>query len=155
VVVFLPLAGETTGMQLLMSTKDRDRLKIIAHSPQAKGRVERSFGTAQDRLIKELRLAGINTIQTASDFIEEVYMPLVKERFSVKPAGEVDAHRTADEFDLDAIFSHQETRVVTRDYTISFNNQRYQILKESAAPGLVGDTVIVEQRFDDTIHLRW
>ena len=149
------LEGLEPETQIGRALRELDITYTIAHSPQAKGRVERSFETAQDRLIKELRLAGINTIQTANDFLEEVYMPLVKERFSVKPACEVDAHRPADEFDLDAIFSHQEPRVVTRDYTISFNTQAYQILKESAAPGLVGDTVMVEQRFDGTIHLRW
>lgn len=99
------LEGLAPGTQIGRALRELDMTYIIAHSAQAKGRVERSFETAQDRLIKELRLAGINTIQTANDFIEEVYMPLVKERFSVKPACEVDAHRTADEFDPDAIFS--------------------------------------------------
>jgi transposase len=141
--------------QIGRALRELDITYISAHSPQAKGRVERSFETAQDRLIKELRLAGINTIETANGFLEEVYMPFVKERFSVKPACEEDVHRPADEFDLDAIFSNQQTRVVTRDYTISFNNQRYQILAESAVAGLVGSRVIVEQRLDGTMRLRY
>jgi hypothetical protein len=149
------LEGLEPETQIGRALRQLDITYLAAHSPQAKGRVERSFGTAQDRLVKELRLAGINTIQAANDFLEEVYIPFVNERFSVKPACQVDAHRPADDFDLDAIFSHQETRVVTRDYTISFNTQAYQILKDSAAPGLVGASVIVEQRFDGTTHLRW
>jgi len=149
------LEGLEPETQIGRALRELDITYITAHSPQAKGRVERSFGTAQDRLVKELRLAGITTIQAANTFLEEVYMPFVNERFSAKAACEVDAHRPADEFDLNAIFSHQESRVVTRDYTISFNTEAYQILKDSAAAGLVGDSVIVEQRLDATTHLRW
>lgn len=141
--------------QIERALRELDITYITAHSPQAKGRVERSFNTAQDRLIKEMRLDGICDIETANDFLEEYYMPLVNKRFSVSPACAVNAHRTADDFDLDAVFSRQETRVVMRDYTIQFENERYQIRKRSAAAGMVGSKVIVEQRLDGSRHLRW
>jgi len=99
--------------------------QITAHSAQAKGRVERSFETAQDRLLQEMRLNKITTINEANRFLRERPMPLFNQRFSVPPACELDAHRACESFDLDAIVSHQEERVVTRDYAIRFKNQRY------------------------------
>lgn len=117
---------------------------ISAHSPQAKGRVERSFGTAQDRLIKYMRIRGISDIETANRFLED-YMPLVNRRFTVPPACDVDAHRSCEGFHLDAIFSHQETRTIMADYTVQYNNDRYQILKDSAAPGMVRSKLTVQQ----------
>lgn len=128
---------------------------IPAHSPQAKGRVERSFGTAQDRLIKELRLAGIGTIEAGNAFLEESYMPLANERFAVQPACSVDAHREARGFDLDAIFSVQERRTVANDYTIRLHNTRYQITQRPLPPGLRRSPVVVEQRLDGSLRLRY
>ncbi len=149
------LEGLEPETQIGRALRELDIEWITAHSPQAKGRVERGFNTAQDRLIKEMRLAGICDIETANGFLEEYYMPLVNKRFTVPPTCDTDAHRTADGFDLDAIFSRQDTRVVMNDYTIQFANERYQIPKASAAPGLVGNKVIVEQHLDGSRHLRW
>jgi transposase len=149
------LEGLEAQTQIERALSELDISYITAHSPQAKGRVERSFGTAQDRLVKELRLAGISDIATANDFLEEYYMPLVNGRFAVPAACDLDAHRPAEGFDLEAIFSVQETRTVARDYTVRFANRRLQIHKASAAPGLVGSKVTVEQRLDDSLHLRW
>jgi transposase-like protein len=149
------LEGLEAQTQIERALCELDITYITAHSPQAKGRVERSFGTAQDRLVKELRLRNISDIETANSFLEECYMPLVNERFAVPAAADVDAHRPAEGFDLDAIFSFQETRTVTRDYTVRFANRRFQIRKASAAAGLVGSKVVVEQRLDASLHLRW
>lgn len=149
------LEGLQAQTQIERALEELDITYIPANSPQAKGRVERSFGTAQDRLVKELRLAGSDNIETANGFLEEYYIPLVNERFGVPAACGLDAHRSADGFNLDAIFSAQETRKVSRDYTIRFNHRHLQIAKDSAAAGLVGSEVTVEQRLDASLHLRW
>ena len=128
---------------------------IPAGSPQAKGRVERSFGTLQDRLIKELRLEGICDLENANRFLKEHYIDDYNERFAVEPANDHDAHRSAEGLHLDAILSHQETRTVTNDYTISYHNNRYQIARESVVAGLRGGKVIVERRLDGSIHIRF
>lgn len=149
------LEGLAPQTQIERALRELDITWIVAHSAQAKGRVERSFETAQDRLIKYMRTRGISDIETANRFLEEYYMPLVNRRFAVQPACDVDAHRGCEGFELDAIFSHQQTRTVMADYTIQFNNERYQILKDSAAPGMVRSKLIVEQRLDGSIWLRW
>jgi hypothetical protein len=128
--------------------------QIVAHSPQAKGRVERAFGTDQDRLVKELRLRGISTIEEANRFLEQEYLPTYNARFAVEPVCPTDAHRSAEGYDLDAILSHQEIRVVTNDYTVQYCNRRYQIAKRSAKAGLRGRRIIVEQRLDGSVRLR-
>ena len=125
---------------------------IPAYSPQAKGRVERSFRTHQDRLIKEMRLEGICDIDAANRFLKE---RIDNARFAVEPASSHDAHRSAEGFELDAILSHQETRTIMNDYTISYHNTRYQIARDSVVPGLRGGTVIVERRLDGSIHVRF
>ncbi len=128
---------------------------IAAHSPQAKGRVERVFGTMQDRLVKELRLADISTIEAANEFLEQTFLPFYNGSFTVKPACPVDAHRAIGDHDLDAIFSHQEMRTVANDYTIQYHNTRYQIARESIKSGLRTSKVIVERRLDGTIKVRY
>jgi len=149
------LEGRESETQIERALRELQIEYIAAHSPQAKGRVERSFGTAQDRLVKELRLAAISTIEAANAFLEETYMPLVNQRFTVEPACPVDAHRSADGFDLDATFSVHETRAVANDYTIRYHNTRYQITERSLPPGLRGARVILERRLDATLRLRY
>jgi len=128
---------------------------IAAHSPQAKGRVERLFGTCQDRLIKELRLAGIGTIAAANAFLERKFIPMWNRRFACAPASPADAHRSRRGFDLDAILSHQETRTVANDYTLQHKGQRYQIERGSIRGGLRRSRVVVEERLDGSVKLRW
>jgi len=81
---------------------------ITAHSAPAKGRVERSFGTAQDRLVKDLRLEGVSTIAAANHFLEEHWLDDYNRRFAVASRSRADAHRSARRFDLDAIFSRRK-----------------------------------------------
>lgn len=128
---------------------------IPAYSPQAKGRVERSFRTHQDRLVKELRLEDISDIDSANRFLKEHFIDQHNSQREVEPASTYDAHRSAAGFDLDAILSHQEARTVTNDYTISYHNTRYQIARESVVTGLRGGKVIVERRLDGSIHMRF
>lgn len=149
------LEGLEAETQIQRALRELDIDFIAAHSPQAKGRVERIFGLAQDRLVKELRLAEINTIEGANELLEEVFIPLCNQRFVAEPACSVDAHRSVEGFDLDAILSRQHTRTVTNDYTIQFQRTRYQIARESVMGGLRGSKVIVEQRLDGSIKLRF
>ena len=127
---------------------------IKARSPQAKGRVERSFGTAQDRWVKELRLAKVKTIDQANDVLERL-LPEHNRRFGVAPAEPGDGHRRLGTgHRLDAILSVQEQRVVANDYTIRFENRLYQ-LDKPIYPGERGGRVIVELRLDGTMAIRF
>ena len=149
------LAGLEAETQLGRALRELDIEYIAAYSPQAKGRIERSFRTHQDRLVKELRLAGISDIDGANRFLKEHFIDHHNSRREVQAACTHDAHRSAEDFDLDAILSHQQTRVVTNDYTVSYYGTRYQIARESALPGLRGGKVIVEVRLDGSVHVRF
>lgn len=129
--------------------------RILANSPQAKGRIERLWGTAQDRLVKELRLANASTLEQANMVLEKVFIPWFNRHCTVKPASENDAHRSLGRgHDLPAILSHQEKRVVGNDYTVRFQNQVYQLLPP-AWPGERGGQVIVEKRLDHSMKIRF
>lgn len=128
---------------------------IPAYSPQAKGRVERLWGTAQDRLVKELRLAGARTIEEANAVLDRTFAPWFNRRCVNAPASANDAHRMLDrKLNLAAILSHQETRCVGNDYTISYRGRVYQLLPP-AWPGLRRGQVIVEERLDGSLHIRF
>lgn len=100
---------------------------IPAHSPQAKGRVERLFHTFQDRLIKELRLAGVATLDAANRFLDN-YLPIYNRRFAVPPAQATDLHRPRPaRRDLDRILCLKTKRVLRRDWTVAHDGQLYQI----------------------------
>lgn len=101
---------------------------ICANTPQAKGRVERVNLTLQDRLAKELRLRGINTIEPANDFMPE-YIKDFNPRFAVQPRSNHDAHRPLlfSEEELDIIFSRQETRFLSKNLTLQYHKVIYQI----------------------------
>jgi hypothetical protein len=105
---------------------------IPAYSPQAKGRVERSFRTAQDRLVKQLRLAKISTIEDANLLLEKEYWPEWNECFARPVKDFLNRHRALTESqDLAAIVCHVEDRVIANDYMFSFAAQRYQIQRRS------------------------
>ena len=126
---------------------------IRARSPQAKGRVERSFGTAQDRWVKEMRLEKVKTITQANALLERL-VPGHNRRFSVAPAESADAHRAVGvAHHLSAILSVQEHRVVSNDYTVRFANRLYQ-LDKPIYPGERGGQVTIELRLDGTMAIR-
>jgi hypothetical protein len=101
---------------------------ILAYSPQAKGRIERSFRTAQDRLVKHLRLAKISTMEAANQYLENEYWPEWNEHFASPVADLANHHRPlTPQMNLEAILSHVEERVIGNDYTFSFFGHRYQI----------------------------
>ena len=128
---------------------------IPANSPQAKGRVERFNGTAQDRLVKELRLAKAGTMDQANQVLERTFLPWFNRRCTVQPASPNNAHRPLHpSMHRPAILSLQETRRVANDYTIRYDNQTYQLLPP-AYPGLRGGQVTVEERLDGSRHIRF
>jgi transposase len=127
-----------------------------AHSPQAKGRVERSFRTAQDRLVKGLRVAGAKTIEDANRYLEEEFLPWWKQHMTVVPANPTNAHRPlGPQHQLEAILSIVETRTVANDYTFQFDSKRYQIQRQQVWPGLRGGIVHIESRLDGTMAVRF
>ncbi len=129
---------------------------IPAHSPQAKGRVERGFSTAQDRLVKGMRVAGITTMEQANHYLETEFLPWCNQTIAVAPASADDAHRPLEkQHDLTAVLSHVETRQVNNDYTIRFDAQIYQIARTSICVGLRGAVVRVEKRRDDSLAVRF
>jgi hypothetical protein len=129
---------------------------IAAHSPQAKGRIERSFGTAQDRLVKGLRVAGAKTLEQANRCLKEEFVPWWNQHLVVEPANPTDAHRPlAAEHNLAAALSHVETRQVANDYTIRFQGRLYQIARQDVRPGLRGGNVRVEARLDGSLAVRF
>jgi len=149
------LAGLGAEAQIGRALRELSIEHIAAHSPQAKGRVERLFGTCQDRVVKELRLGGIQTVSEANEYLEREFMPMWNTRFAVQPSIPVDAHRSIEGYDLAAILSHQEQRTVQNDYTVRYRNVRYQIVRGSQQAGLRGSKVTVERRLDGSLHFRW
>jgi transposase len=128
---------------------------IPAHSPQAKGRVERFNATAQDRLVKELRLAKAATIEHANAVLEATFLPWFNRWCIVKPVSGNDAHRSIQPgMNLAGILCVQETRTVANDYTFRLDNQVYQ-LPPPPLSGLRRGKVIVERRLDGSLHVRF
>jgi hypothetical protein len=127
---------------------------IRAHSPQAKGRVERLFGTAQDRWVKELRLAQVTTLDRANELLERL-VPEHNRRFA-RPAREpADQHRPLGPgHRLEAILSVQAERVVSNDYVVRFENHFYQLLKP-VYPGERGGRVVMERRLNGALAIRF
>jgi len=149
------LQGRQAETQFGRALRELGSDYIPAASPEAKGRVERSFQTDQDRLVKELRLRGISDIPSANAYLEAEYEPMLNARFTVPPASSVDAHRSAKGYDLAAILSIQTGRTVANDYTVRHAGRRYQIERRSIAGGLRGSKVIVEERLDGSMRLRF
>lgn len=105
---------------------------IPASSPQAKGRVERSHGTHQDRLIKKLRRKNICTPAGANRYLEQEYLPGHNRRFAQAPAGKEDFHRAAPSAaELDRIFRLQSERVVSNDWVVSYAGRCLQLQRQS------------------------
>ncbi len=117
-----------------------------AHSPQAKGRIERLFRTLQDRLVKEMRLRGIRSIEEGNQFLEE-YLLLYNKRFSVCPKEKDDFHRPLPRgVDLDAILCIKTERTLRNDFTVAHNRKLYQV--EDA---IKASKVMVQDRIDGSM----
>jgi transposase len=121
---------------------------IHANSPQAKGRIERLFGTFQDRLIKEMRLAGIKTLQEANRFLEG-YLPIYNRRFSVSAVGESDLHRPIPPgLDLKGVLCIKTQRALRNDFTVAHHGGLYQV-HDNVRTSWVG----VQERLDGTMRI--
>jgi transposase len=128
---------------------------IPAYSPQARGRSERNFGTWQGRLPQELRLAGIDDVADANQFLRERYVAEFNAKFTVAARERGTAFRKAARSDLDWIFSIQTERVVARDNTISFRDSVWQLEKTRWRYSLAGCTVTVHEHLDGRISVRY
>ncbi len=149
-----PLADPDAETQFGRALRELDVELIRAHSPQAKGRVERSFGTAQDRWVKELRLAKARTCEQANRVLERV-VPDHNRRFARPPRVTTDCHRRlGPAHRLEAILSIQAERVVSNDYVVRWANRFFQLLPP-AWPGLRGGRVVVERRRDGAVMVRF
>jgi hypothetical protein len=127
---------------------------IQAHSPQAKGRVERRNAVFQDRLVKEMRLRGIRDMARANALLEEVFLADLNRRYSVKPADDQDLHRALDpQMKLAEVLCVQEERVVGQDWCVRWNNRWLQIGPEHAALRLPRRRVLVRELSDGSLLL--
>ncbi len=130
---------------------------ILAHSPQAKGRVERSNRTHQDRLVKALRRAGISTVEAANRFLEHSYLREHNNRFA-RTHGLKDIHRPSQGIDFNNIFCFQTTRHVYNDYTITLGARFIQLEKpctDGAPLPPPGGMVTVRTWLDNSLHIFW
>ena len=129
---------------------------IFANSPQAKGRVERGFRTHQDRLVKELRLAGISDMAAANKFLETSYIAKHNGKFAVAPVSRINAHRPLlKTHRLDEILCVKLNRTLANDYTLRFNNKFFQITKDQDIRIRPRDIVTIEEWLDGSIHLKF
>jgi hypothetical protein len=129
---------------------------IVAHSPEAKGRVERMNGTLQDRLVKELRLVGVSNIKEANIFLEK-YIAKFNAKFAVVPNRRKNLHKKIEKTmkeKLPQIFSIQNRRIVNNDYTIRFETQYFQLNRIQTTTVYKKDEVIVEKHLNGGIKLR-
>ena len=127
---------------------------IAAYSPQARGRSERAFGTLQNRLVKELSLAGITAIEAANRFIEESYLPDHNRRFATKPELEANAFVALTQPDqVDEVLCLHTKRVVAHDNTVRYERRVLQIPASPARSHYVKATVRVHEYPDGTLAL--
>lgn len=127
---------------------------ILANSPQAKGRVERRNAVFQDRLVKALRLAGINDLAAANEHLEATFLPDLNRQFNVKSKGKADVHRKVPrDVSLERVLSFQEQRVVQNDWTVTWRHRRFQLTSANQKLALVRQRVLVCEQLDGKITL--
>lgn len=127
---------------------------IRAYSPQAKGRVERSHGVYQDRLVKELRLRGITTIEGANALLDGGFVARLNERFATTPAVAEDAHRPVPPgLDLATVFVFEESRCVANDWTVRYSNRYFQITGPQQGMPRPKARVTMQRRLDGSLHI--
>jgi hypothetical protein len=146
------LAGKLPQTQFGRAMEQLGIKLILANSPQAKGRVERMNGVLQDRLVKELRLAGISDIESANRFLDGKYLAVFHRRFARAAASPVDVHRAVPR-NLNEVLSWEEERVVQGDWTVACAGKRYQLDKQHEALSLVRRKVIVRTLRNGRVQL--
>ena len=126
---------------------------IAAYSPEARGRSERMFGTLQDRLVSELKLAGITTLEAANRYLHKVYLKRHNARFMVAPESEASAFTPVAGFDIGNILCIQEERVVAPDNTVHYGGRKLQIPPSPHRHHFVKTQVRVHHYPDDTLAI--
>src|ERR1700674_2601850 len=150
------LRGDPARTQFGRALNELGIAWIAAQSPQAKGRIERLFETLQDRLVKEMRLAGIDTLEAANRFLELHFIPEWERRFTVAPRKSRNAHRPlGPEHRLEQILSVRVARQVAQDHTVSWEGTRWGVRREQVRAGLRGAHVEIERRLDGSHWLRF
>ncbi len=146
------LKDEPPETQFGRAMKELDVELILAHSPQAKGRVERRNAVFQDRLVKALRLKGISDLEGANAFLEEEFLADMNEKFNVAPRERSDLHRRVPRrVKLERVLSFQEERVVQNDWTIRWRNRWFQLTEENRKLALVKRKLTVCEQLDGTV----
>ena len=147
------LAGRQPQSQIQRIMEQLGITSIPALSPQAKGRIERLWQTFQDRLSKEMRLAGIDSMEAANIFLE-TFIPAYNHRFAKPPRDSQSAWRPLSlELDLDRLFSTSTERKVRADHTISYRGLVLQILRQKDQPCLVACKVTVHLTPESALHI--
>jgi hypothetical protein len=146
------LAGKVPQTQFGRAMEQLGVELILANSPQAKGRVERMNGTLQDRLVKEMRLAGISDLESANTFLERKYLQAFNRQFALAAASPVDVHRGVPR-NLNEVLSWEAERVVQGDWTAACAGKRYQLDRQHEALSLVRRKVIVRRLRDGRVQL--
>jgi hypothetical protein len=142
------LAGAEPQRQFGRALVELGVKRIAAHSPQAKGRVERLFQTFQDRVIKELRLAEVSTLDAANAFLKSD-LPIYNRRVAVRPTQAADLHRPRPaRGELDRILCIKTKQVLRRDWTVAHNGHLYQVQTNVRAT-----QVVIEERVDGTLRI--
>jgi hypothetical protein len=142
--------GESRETQFSRACRELDIQLILAGSPQAKGRVERLFGTVQNRWVKDLRLAEVTTLEHANDLLDKTLLPAFNGGFTKPPASPNDAHRPlSGALHLESILSLRTCRTIANDYTFRHHQKLYQIPRP-ALPGMRGGRITIEERLDGT-----
>lgn len=148
------LAGQTPLTAFGLACHKLGIAIIPSYSPQGKGRVERAHGTDQDRLVKEFQLAGIRRLAEANRFLKQKYYQQINRKFSVSPVERVDYHRPVPEgLKLEEVFCWEETRTVQKDWTVRFENQSFQILKQNDLLPRPGQKILVRRLLNDQLQL--
>lgn len=146
------LAGKPALTQFGTACHKMDVRVIAAHSPQAKGRVERKHAVCQDRLIKEMRLASVSSLEAANTFLTNWIGPF-NEKFGVSPHETEDGHRPfPPERERKSVFCLEDTRTVGQDFTVRYDSVWYQILRQTGLPS-AGDKVTVQVQRDGQVAI--
>ena len=130
---------------------------ILAHSAEAKGRVETMFGTLQNRLVKEMRLKKINSIQQANQYLQDEFIPWYNAKYAIQPRAKFDLHNKLtnnEQKKLKSIFSRQKQRTIQNDFTISYETQWFQLTKQQPVTIQKKDKVVIEEYRDGSIKIR-
>jgi hypothetical protein len=147
------LAGIEPKTQFGRAMHELDVVLIQAHSPQAKGRVERVNRTLQDRLVKELTRAGISDLESANRFLEETYLSRFNQQFGRSAAKKADLHQAVTDERVVRVLSLQEDRVLQPDWTVRWDNGFLQLPRATAEHVQPGDRVVISEQLDGRLRI--